>query len=442
MFGSPLLVFLLLASQSPADPSFESSPAAAPVQSWESTVMPSEPRVVEAANPSAPLADPPDPPDPPDANESDLAPPRLIARLLATPNGMTLAGRPVSLFEALSSAQDASRQLDVVHAYWESVARLGNYHIQWRCREFLDTLSPRSGDEAALETVRAAAAATLAEIEVAVVTAQHELAEPSFWTPDLMPSPVLPLPSDMPLVGPYNTRFDRVFAARPAPPRAELAQRTLPMREKAIAARAKAVAAAETALDAARRGYLAGSCRLEQVETALARWLDQQSRFLRAACDYNREIAEYAAMVKIGPIDNVTFVTMLIGPQAIPEASRMADPVVPIVGGSPMMQFPQGAPTPAPPRFVQPASGMEPLGALPGQTPTPASPPRAASPTTIPDWTPSEPLGRIERAPFEPVSPPPVERSEVPTRSPGEPNTPPESFDGPDAPKLPVVPVE
>ncbi|NLE38556.1 MAG: hypothetical protein GX621_11075 [Pirellulaceae bacterium] len=402
-------------------------------------MMPSAPRVVEPASPSTLLA------DLPDANESDLAPPRLMARLLATPKGMTLAGRPVSLFEALSQAQDASRQLDVVYAYWEAVARLGNYHVQWHCREFLDALSPRSGDEAALETVRAAAAATLAELEVAVVAAQYELTEPSSWTPDLMSSPVLPLPSDMPLVGPYNTRFDRVFAARPAPPRAELAQRTLPMREKAIAARAKAVAAAETALDAARRGYLGGSCQLGQVEAALARWLDQQSRFLRAACDYNREIAEYAVTVKIGPIDNVTFVTMLIGPQAIPEASRMAEGVVPVVGGSPMLLSPRLAPTPAPPRFVQPASGMEPLGNPPGQTPTPAAPPRDASPTTIPDWTPSEPLGRIERAPFEPleaVSPPPAERPNIPARSPGVPTTPPESFDGPDAPKLPVVPVE
>lgn len=441
MFGASVLVSLLLASQSPAGPSYEFSPAVAPPESREYHATPSEPRSVEPSNPPAPLAGLVDARD---AGGAEAAPPRLMVRLLAAPQGVTLSGRPVTLFEALSSAQDASRQLDVVHAYWESVARLGDYYVQWRCRAFLDALSPRSGDEAALETARAAAAATLAERELAVVAAQYELAEHSFWTNDLMPSPVLPLPSDLPVVGPYNTRFDRVFAARPAPSRAELAQRTLPMREKAIIARAKAVAAAETALEAARRGYLDGSCRLEQVEAALERWLGQQGRFLRAARDYNQEIADYAATVKIGPIDNVTFVTMLMGPQAIPEASRMAEVVTPVMGGSPIM-LPQGAPTPAPPRLVQPASGMEPLGNTPGQILPPAFQPRAALPATAPDWTPSEPLGRFERAPFEPieaVSPGAVAPSDVPTRSPGSPTPPPAPSDEPEAPKLPVVPVE
>ena len=301
------------------------------------------------------------------AAPATLLPPEMIAQAMELPTGAELTGRPLTLVEALSSARDSRRQLDVTHAYWQLAAMVAEYNLRHRQSAILASLKARAGDEAMLRTARAAADASLGEARLAVVAAQHELAQRA----SLPTAELLPLPMDRPHVGPYRTHFTELFSGRPAPSRSRLIDRTLPIRQRAIDRRAEAVRAAEESLAATQKAYGLAQVDLEAVLSAMTQLGHQRRAFVRSVCDYNHDIADYVVAVLRRPTKPAALVAMLIKPMhPIPE------PAVPggVLGGNPAgRNLPTLAPSQHP---VRQAGNIESIAPPAGSTVRPWADPK------------------------------------------------------------------
>jgi hypothetical protein len=336
-----------------------------------------------------------------------------VAQVMDLPAGTKLSGRGVSLIEALAFAADGPRQLEVTHAYWQLSAMAAEHQLRQQQAEALTAFQARPGDEAILRTARAAASAALDEAALAVIEAQHELAQRAL----LPTSDPLPLAADRPHVGSYRTRFAEIFAGRPAPPRGQLLDRTLPLRREAIDRRAEAVRAADAAFATTQKAYLVGQAGLEVVLSSMTQWGYQRQQLIRAVADYNHEIAEYVVSVVARPGNPASLVAMLIKTPLSPANPTTLDTAW--GPGNPG----RNRPTLAPPRdAVRQAAAQEPI-VEPRRSPTRAADDLGATPA-------SGPFG---------VAPPlvPIEGDKPSTVPPSEPKwTPPE------LPKLKVIPTE
>ena len=359
---------------------------------------------------------------------AESVPAQLVTRALEPSQATPLAGRPVTLLSSLAATRAAGQQAAVVHAYWDAMAMVAQYNLRSRELAVLRGVTPRPGDEPMMRAAQASAEAALDEAAIAAVTAQHALALHS-----LMPMALggLPLPSDRPCVGLYETRFNQVFANRPVPEQAWLMNQTLPLRQEVIEHRAKAIKAAEEALDASRRDYAAGSVSFERVLAALAAWARQEDAFMQSVCEYNHNIAEYVAAVRVGPTDNATLVSMLIGRPLVPQPETLVPVGAAAFTGSPTPAGPppwQGPkPTLAPPlNPVRPAEHIEPLPrALEPNQSTTNTTGRSVMPLDVtPDLFPIE--GKLV-----PVRP----NTESPTRAPNQ------TAEQQEAPKVRVIPI-
>jgi hypothetical protein len=224
---------------------------------------------------------------------SRLRPPELVVEAVTLPSGSAVTGQPLTLVQALSASPDRRLQLAITHAYWQAVEAAAKYNYHVKLMDRLGRLPSGASEQAALQAAHSAATAQLREAEISAGSAQHELAA-------LMQLPgeaALPLPVDRPHVGAYRTNFQSLFAARPAPDRARIIDRTLPIRRMAIDQRAIAVQAAKDALEAAIDACQANQCGLASVISASDRLIGQQIAFVETVCRYNHDIAEYAMVV-------------------------------------------------------------------------------------------------------------------------------------------------
>ncbi len=271
-------------------------------------------------------------------------PAAIVAEAARLPGESRVDGRPWTLLEALASARDAPQQLDVTHAYWRSFGAVAEYHFALQHFDALRRMAARAEDAALLRTARASAAAAARVAELAVVAAQHELAEAAA----LPTSDPLPLPADLPHVGTYHTHFDDVFSARNPPARAGLIHRKLPIGRRAIEVRARAVEAAEDAFQSALRAYGFGQMQLADVLSSQRHLSAQQTALIDSVCKYNHEIAEYALSVAGSQPDRRVLVAMLIDPSRQP--GRLPVPTADAGGAAPTSQGASG-----PPSEVEPA---------------------------------------------------------------------------------------
>jgi len=280
-------------------------------------------------------------------------PSELVPEALRLPAGASLIGRPVTLLDALASARGRSQQLDVIRAYWRLALALGEYRLRLDESELLRRLAPpRAEDPTVLRSARASAAADERRAELEAIRAQHELAEAAALSASLP----MPLPADLPHVGPYETRFDRLSASRSLPPRARLIDRTLPLRIEAIEKRAAAVQAAEDALEAVAELYGKGQGDLWTLLACLADCRHQRRALLTEACQYNEEIADYALTAAGSAVTAQELVGMLIKQPGAGNQPIRSQPAGP--------EPDQQGPTPAPPRKPAAPAGT------PGLSPT------------------------------------------------------------------------
>jgi hypothetical protein len=342
------------------------------------------------------------------------SPPEIVAQLLTLPPESTLSGRPLAIATVLASTQDRRQQLDLVHAYWRLAEAVADYRFGLDQSNQLARLQAGDAEAAELRMAQAAAAAALREAEADVVAAQHELAGLMLLAGDAP----LPLPGDLPHVGPYRTYFKELFAARPAPPRARLLDGTLPLRCRAIDARAMALQAARDALAAATRGRASGHGAVAPLLAALDALRREQRAMMASVCRYNHDIADYALSVAEPGTSEEALAAMLVRTtrQPVqPGASTQAGEVRPASATEPIAapgsRWMNNQPTLAPPRGVPPG--------------TPGNEPTLAPPRNLP-----APSGKIEPAIAPPPNSPPAKDDNEPTsllRRPSPPSDPKDS---------------
>lgn len=277
---------------------------------------------VAPAHGTAPLREPA-----PGAPEQSLDPPptRLRAsdfliRALTIPQDAPISGRPVPLVEVLSSTVDRAAQLQATEAYWKLASAVAEYNF---CQDELDQLlrlkpatTPGAEDAAAatarwLEPRTADTKARMHEAASSLVAAQYALAE-RLRIPAGQP---LPLPADVPHVGPYRTRLADVYSRRVPPPQAILVDRTLPVRYEAIELRATAVQAALDSVDSLEEAYNGGKADLPTLMASVDHLARQRRAFMGAVREYNDNIAAYALAIPAGGLTSQALASMLIKPR-------------------------------------------------------------------------------------------------------------------------------
>ncbi|HEV2970380.1 MAG TPA: hypothetical protein VGY55_10350 [Pirellulales bacterium] len=234
----------------------------------------------------------------------------LIAQGLTAPKDSALAGRPTTLLELFARAgNDRNRQSWVVRDYWKLSAAEVDYN--WAADELarLELIEAAKGLEASeLSAARAAAEARMHEARLGVATAQQELADLF----GIAGNTQLPLTADPPLVGPYRTYFDTLFASRVPPPRTRAIDRGLPIRLEAIQARTAALHAASSAVHYAEESRGKGQADLQTLLNCHADLARQRRALLATVRDYNLDIGEYALAVADPAIGTDRLVAMMI----------------------------------------------------------------------------------------------------------------------------------
>jgi hypothetical protein len=287
--------------------------------------------------------------------QNRLRPPEMVADAILLPKGSTLTGQPLTLLSVLGSTPDRRQQLEMTRAYWYLVQAVAEYHFCLDHAQELEGIKPTGHEPASLRLARASAAAMLRQSELEATGAQCELAR-------LARLPVgapLPLPADRPHVGPYRTNFQEMFVGRTPPEPAALMERILPIRRQAIDDQAAAVQAAEDVLAAAIDQQQGGRGDASGVTACSQELLRQQRAFIRAVCDYNRNIADYGLAVAGPTASPQSLVAILIGPAQ--------QGVAPVISGD-----------------VQPAGANEPIA-------NPMRQPSRNEPASGGGWKTSEP---------------------------------------------------
>jgi hypothetical protein len=279
----------------------------------------------------------------------------------------SLYARPLPLLEALERSGDRSRRLWITQAYWKVWAGFALVRHRTAAVERLELVAPGAADHdrAALDAAAAVARAELADARTDLIAAQQELV-------DLVRLPVgepLPWPVDRPLVAPYQTHFDTIFATRAATGRVRAINRMLPGRHEAVDARAAAVAATDETFDRAEADHAKGLQPVEAVVAAQAALAAQQREFVQAVKAYNCDIAEYVMSAVDLSVPDDRFAAMLIGtpiawrqqgaapPSAVIAAGATVEGAVPAQAAPPGLAPPVVPPVPVPPPGLVPPPG-------------------------------------------------------------------------------------
>jgi len=302
-----------------------------------------------------------EPPAAPPAKQDQAAPAASVAASLLThllepftaDPGRVLHERPLPLLEALERSGDRSRRLWITQAYWKVTAAFARLRQATTSVERLELVAPGAAvqDRTVLDALVAEARSERAASRAALVAAQQELVD----LVRLPPGEPLPWPVDRPLVAPYQTHFDSIFANRVATGRVRAINRSLPARHESLESRAAAVEAAAEAFATVEAEHAQGRLPIEAVATAAGRLEAQERRFIDDVLVYNNEIAEYAMAVADFSVPDDRFAAMLIG-TPIPWRRQPAVIAAGATGEVP----PVGAPPPRPASAAPPAAFIPP----------------------------------------------------------------------------------
>lgn len=314
----------------------------------------------------------------------------FISQAAVLPPQAHIEGQPLKLLDLAARIASRPQQQQAIEAYWQLAAAVARYTFRWDDYAQLEQLLPpaveldrngRRGVDPALEAQLSAAQARLREAEAALLAAQYRLVETAG-----LPANPPPLPADVLHVGPYDTKFQRLFANRPAPAQARMLDRLLPLRKRAIDVRAAAIQAAKDAVDACFESE-DGSADLVLVLRLLEDLAWQRQAFVDAVLAYNSEIASYALAVAPANTAPQQIVGMLI---KLPGNSRRPTSIAnqpgdinrttfeqPLEGDGPSLG-PSGQPTPADPATQGAPVQGEPTPADPATRPPDDSQPEPA----------------------------------------------------------------
>ena len=260
---------------------------------------------------------------------------------------------PLSLLQAVTRADAFGMRREVVEAYWKLTAAVGE---RFFCREEVQLLSDLSVESAfdgkLLSAARSQSLARQAAAELQLVSAQERLAELAGLEGER-----LPLPTELPFVGRYETRLANWLENSSVPRRLRQLDREFPLRLTLIERRAEAVVDFEAQLGEVLQAYQQRQVALPMVLDTIGELAVQRRSFLSEVVTYNQAIAEYSNSIVSNALPTRTYVATLI---RLPAASA----------GSPTNRDPS----------IMPVSNQIPL-----TTDTTFSRPRSAS--TAGEWS-------------------------------------------------------
>jgi hypothetical protein len=242
-----------------------------------------------------------------DAKPREGNPTALLQSLAKHSTSSQLTGLPLNLSDALAGADSRPTQSARVELYWKLATAVMQYDLSLRELTELSALERailQPGQ--AWEEVRAAANAT---VQTKLQTAralqyrlQRELGRAGEST--------LPLPSDLPLCGAYQSRYDELFGNRQVPEAAALAK-LLETEYSCLRQQAASVTTTREWLDAvsARRSSQSDGTELLQVYQSFA---SSRRLFLQEVKYYNDHIARYTELATPERVDTQRLVAMLI----------------------------------------------------------------------------------------------------------------------------------
>ena len=261
---------------------------------------------------TAPVGNPLRPANPPAATSpARLTKVTQAAELLSTlakPVGREkLGGVPLSLAEAVQNARSRAEQTLRVNRYWELSQAVTEFHLV--SQEELELQSLRSGLAQASQAWGLAQQAVAARkrvaqsaVQVAQFCLQQELGRTDASN--------LPLPSDLPHCGAYQTKYEQIFQGRTSREAQQLGQ-LLPLRHQELGQRAlEATRVREwLLLVMQQRSPQSDGTQLLKAYEQLAL---QRRAFVATAYQYNANIARYAELAVPQEIGTVRLVAMLI----------------------------------------------------------------------------------------------------------------------------------
>ncbi len=292
-------------------------------------------------------------------------------------------GTPLTLLQVLSRPVQGPQRTNAVQAYWQLSQRAAEERVHREAVQRVLAWASRSGpnERAELEAALARLEARRNESQLKLLHAQHELAESIGWTnPEQLPVPV-----DLPHVGPYRTEFEKIFAGKQSPGSLALLHRVLPVESQLLQVRAEAVVAANDAATSAQDSWLRGEQDLSTALERLSVLTAARQAFLQSVIAYNTNIAEYAMAVAPEQANPATWVSMLI----------KADSPAAALGNVPASAVEGQSPTPAQSTFRNQVIQQRPLGfgptgggVIPATATEPIAVPQQAAPR--PRLTPTE----------------------------------------------------
>ena len=247
-------------------------------------------------------------------------PQRLLATMLkGQPPGV--GQQPLSLAEAVRRTADTPRldgQIAAVQAYWETSAALVVLHdeqsrasrlgrLEARLAQGSDEADGHRSDLLLVQAARLETEAAKIEARGRLVETQNRLARQCGF----LPGDRLPVPTDLPYTGAYETRFASLSASRAIPARLRHIVAVLPLEQQQIERLAAAVQAAEDAVTASEESFAGRHGSVEVVLAAIETLSRQRRQFADVVRRYNDHIAEYAILA-VPVADVASRVDMLI----------------------------------------------------------------------------------------------------------------------------------
>ena len=236
-----------------------------------------------------------------------VRPADLVRELYAAPKAAGLDGIPLSLADAVRGADSRSEQTRRVLAYWDLSTAMADYYLA--VREGVEMAALRNG----VARPGAEWNAALGKLKTRSQAAKRSAQAAQFQMMRLLGrsgESTLPLASDLPHGGRYETRYEEIFAGRRARP-AESLNDMLALRHDELRTQA--------ADEAEARNWLEHVSRTRNPNTGgegLLRAYDllslKRRAFLFTLRDYNQKIAAYAELASPGQIEVPRLVAMHI----------------------------------------------------------------------------------------------------------------------------------
>ena len=231
----------------------------------------------------------------------------LLKNLLTPAEQQKLAGSPFSLADAVQGTQSRLQQSQRVALYWDLSKAVSDYYLT--VREELDLQSQRNGllqadrewdDAQAGATARRKTA--LGAVKVAQLRLQKACGRAG--------GAALPVPSDLPHCGAYQSKYDKIFQGRTSREAEQLAN-LLPLRHRQLTQLSTETTDALNwhSRVSQQRGAQDGATLLLKAYEQLAL---QRRAFVSAAYQYNSEIARYTELAVPQDVAPVRLVAMLI----------------------------------------------------------------------------------------------------------------------------------